>query len=492
MGIEIEDKFDVSQDYEIPDLSGLADVVGPKSYQLVALYYDTPDLRLAARGVTLRRRRGGDDAGWHLKLPKAKGVRQEITHPLTRSTKVVPPELAELVRAHARGAELQVVAELVTRRTVTVLRDGDTGLVEIADDRVKGTVHGPEPKIVRWREVEAELLDESRTALLAKVGKRLKKAGATPSAAASKLAKLLEPTPLPKAPTEPGSAGEIIVNYLASQVTALLAQDPRVRRAEHDAVHQMRVASRRLRSALKAFRTVVVDTEEVQEELRWLGMVLGEARDLEVIRARFGDALATLAPELVTGPIQTRLGADLLEREQEAYERIKETLSGDRYYALLNALDDLVSTPNLGKAAAKPAEERLTAIAAANWDRVTRAYDTAQAIDDLERREIAMHDVRKAAKRARYTAEALRPTLGRNMARLARLAADIQEVLGTHQDGVVAQERLAKEAESARQAGEDTFTYGLLIGIERNTAERAHADFPRVWAETLVSVRKVL
>ncbi|MFI7704553.1 CHAD domain-containing protein [Nonomuraea sp. NPDC049480] len=492
MGIEIEDKFDVPSEYTIPDLSGLADVVGPKSHQLVALYYDTPDLRLAARGVTLRRRRGGADAGWHLKLPKAKGVRQEITHPLTRSTKIVPPELAELVRAYARGAELEVVAELDTRRNVTLLHDGDTMLVEIADDRVKGTDRREGGNVVRWREVEAELLDDSRQALLAKVGKRLRKAGATPSGAASKLARLLEPTPPARARTVPGSAGEVVVGYLASQVSALLSQDPRVRRAEDDAVHQMRVACRRLRSAMKAFKTVVMDTEELQEELQWLGTVLGEARDLEVTRARFGKLLARVAPELILGPIQARLGSDLLEREQEAYVRIKEALSGDRYYALLNALDALVAGPKLGKAAAKPAQEQLSTIASANWRRVTKAYDTAQAIEDLERREIAMHDVRKAAKRARYTAEALTPALGKDMARLAKLAEDIQEVLGTHQDGVVAQETLAKEAESARQAGEDTFTYGLLVGIERNTAERAHADFPRVWAETVKAVGKLL
>ncbi|MEV0230088.1 CYTH and CHAD domain-containing protein [Nonomuraea sp. NPDC050786] len=492
MGIEIEDKFDVTPDYAIPDLSGLADVVGPKSYQLVALYYDTPDLRLATRGITLRRRRGGSDPGWHLKLPKAKGARQEITHPLTRSTKIVPPELAELVRAYTRGAELQPVAELDTRRSVTVLVDGDTELVEIADDRVKGTVFQDEPRIVRWREVEAELLAEDRRAFLAKVGKRLRKAGATPSAAGSKLAKLLEPAPLPKAPTEPGTAGETVVAYLAGQVAALLAQDPRVRRAEEDAVHQMRVAARRLRSALKAFKSIVTDTGQVQDELRRLGAVLGEARDLEVIRARFARELAGLRPELVTGPIQTRLGDDLREREHEAYARIDDTLNSDRYYALLDALDQLVSAPNLGKAAARPAQDKLSAIAAANWARVTKAYDTAQAIDDPERRETAMHDVRKAAKRARYTAEALQPTLGKSMAKLAKLAEDVQEILGAHQDGVVAQETLAKEAEIARKAGEDTFTYGLLIGIERNTADQAHAEFPRVWAETLKAVKKVL
>ncbi|MEU8245246.1 CYTH and CHAD domain-containing protein [Nonomuraea sp. NPDC048916] len=491
MGIEIEDKFDVPPDYEIPDLSGLAEVVGPKSHRLVALYYDTPDLRLAARGVTLRRRRGGDDAGWHLKLPKAKGVRQEITRPLTPSTKVVPPDLAELVRAYTRGAELRAVAELDTRRSVTLLRDGETRLIEVADDRVKGTVLDEERKIVRWREVEAEILDGDR-ALLAKVGKRLRKEGATPSGAASKLAKLLDRPPAPVADTEPGSAGRVVVDYLASQVAALLSEDPRVRRAEEDAVHQMRVASRRLRSALKAFKTVVTGTGDVQEELRWLGTVLGEARDLEVIRARFAGMLDRLPPELVEGPVRIRLDDDLLAREREAYGRIGDTLSGHRYYDLLDALDTLVAEPKLAKAAAKPAQEKLMDVASAAWDRVTKAYDTAQAIVDPEQRELAMHDVRKAAKRARYTAEALEPTIGDRMGELAQLAEAVQEVLGAHRDGVVAQETLAEEAERARRAGEDTFTYGLLIGLERAAAERADTRFPKVWARTVKAVRKVI
>ncbi|GGO67356.1 CYTH and CHAD domain-containing protein [Nonomuraea cavernae] len=491
MGIEIEDKFDVPPDFEIPDLSGLAEVVGPKSHRLVALYYDTPDLRLAARGVTLRRRRGGDDAGWHLKLPKARGVRQEIARPLTPSTKVVPPELAELVRAYTRGAELRAVAELDTRRSVTLLRDGDTRLIEVADDQVKGTVLGEERRIARWREVEAEILDGDR-ALLAKVGKRLRKAGATPSDAVSKLARLLDRPPSPVADTEPGSAGRVVVDYLASQVAALLSQDPRVRRAEEDAVHQMRVASRRLRSALKAFKTIVTDTREVQEELRWLGTVLGEARDLEVIRARFDGLLDRLPPELVAGPVRGRLADDLLTREREAYARIRDTLSGRRYYALLDRLDTLVTEPRLAKAAAKPARKTLTKVATAGWDRVTKAYDIAQETEDPAQRVIALHDVRKAAKRARYTAEALEPTLGDQLGELAELAEGVQEVLGAQRDGLVAQQTLAEEAERARRAGEDTFTYGLLIGLERAAAERADTRFPKVWARTVKAVRKVI
>ncbi|WP_433245706.1 CHAD domain-containing protein [Streptosporangium sp. CA-135522] len=492
MAIEVEDKFDVSVDYEIPELTGLpgvVEVVGPKSHQLVALYFDTPDLRLAARGITLRRRRGGTDPGWHLKLPRAKGVRQEVTHPLTRSTKIVPPELANLVLAHTRGAPLAPIAELDTRRAVTALVNGaGVRLVEIADDRVKGTVFGAEAHVERWREVEAELI-EGDEKLLRKTGRRLTKAGAVPADSANKLSRLLGATTSvpepPRAATRPGSAGEVVMDYLHAQTDALLSQDPRVRRAEEDAVHQMRVASRRLRSALKSFAALVEGTEHLQEELKWLGQILGEARDLEVVRERFAGRLDSLDGTLIVGPIRARLSSDLLDAEHEAYDRIRETLGGERYFALLDALDDLAGTPVLTKAAGKPAAT-LDTVAAKSWRRVTRAYDRAQSIGDPTEREHAMHDVRKAAKRARYTAEAI------GMDKLAKRAESVQEVLGTHLDGVVAQGRLAAEAENARLLGEDTFTYGVLTGLERAEADRAFEEFPRIWAETVQAVGKLL
>ncbi|GII88766.1 CHAD domain-containing protein [Sphaerisporangium siamense] len=492
MAIEIEDKFDVPADFAVPDFGGLAEsgeAVDLVSHRLVALYFDTPDLRLAARGITLRRRRGGDDAGWTLKLPKAKGARTEITRPLTRGAKSVPPELAELVLAQTRGEPLVQVAELETLRKVTSLRDaGGRRLVEIADDHVKGTVFGEDRHVERWREVEAELIDGDE-AVLKKVGKRLRKAGATPAESGNKLARLLGdrvPVTTPAA-LDPDSAGGVVVAYLASQVAALTAQDPQVRRAEEDAVHQMRVASRRLRSALKSFSSVITETEGVQDELRWIAGVLGEARDLEVIRERFAGHLDGLEPEVVVGPVRTRLGDDLAAREREAMVRIGAAMSGERYFALLDRLDAMIANPPLTPLAAGKADTVLGKIAGKTWNRVVKRYDAAQAIEDAERREIAMHDVRKAAKRARYTAEALRPLLGDTADDLAKRAKSVQTVLGLHQDGVVAQQILLEEAARAREAGEDTFTYGLLAGIERAAAERSHAEFPAVWAEVTAS-----
>ncbi|WP_248961724.1 CYTH and CHAD domain-containing protein [Sphaerisporangium perillae] len=494
MAIEIEDKFDVPADFAVPDFSGVSgcaamdDLVTEK---LVAVYFDTPDLRLAARGITLRRRRGGHDAGWHLKLPKAKGMRDEVTRPLTRSAKTVPPELAGLVRAQTRGETLVPVAELETLRKVTILRDAHgRRLLEIADDNVKGTVFGTafgedDRQVDRWREVEAELADGDAV-LLKRVGKVLRKAGATAAGSQSKLARLLGPripAPVLTEPQENGTAGAVVVGYLKSQLAALMAQDPRVRQAEEDAVHQMRVASRRLRSALRSFSGVIAETAGVQDELRWIAGVLGEARDLEVIRDRFAGLLDELDPSLIAGPVRDRLGDDLARREQEALARAAEAMNGERYFALLDRLDTLVAKPPLTPLAAKKAETTLAKVADKSWRRVEKKYDEAQAIEDAQRRETAMHDVRKAAKRARYTAESLRPLLGAQAAGLARRAKAVQTVLGLYVDGVVAQGILLEETERAREAGEDTFTYGLLYGIERAAAERSRDGFPEVWAE---------
>ncbi|WP_203984969.1 CYTH and CHAD domain-containing protein, partial [Sphaerisporangium rufum] len=362
-------------------------------------------------------------------------------------------------------------------------------LAEVADDRVRGTVLAAagdaDRRVERWREIEVELA-EGDAKLLRRAGKALRAAGATPAATGSKLARLLGPlVPAAGPPVGPpaGTAGQVVYDYLRAQVDALYAQDPQVRRAGPDAVHQMRVASRRLRSALKSFAAVVPETGALQDELKWIAGVLGEARDLEVIRERFAGSLAGLDETLVVPPVRERLGGDLAERERAALARAHEAMSGDRYHALLDRLDAMILRPPLAPLAARPAGAALPKILRKEWRRVERRYAAARAIEDAARREIAMHDVRKAAKRARYTAEALAGPLGAEAAAMARRAKTVQKVLGEYQDGVVAQQILVEEAGRARAAGEDTFTYGVLAGLERAAAERSHQRFPEVWAE---------
>ena len=167
---EIETKLEIAPDATLPDLSkrrklAAAGVVGaaePATYHLDATYYDTRDLDLLRSRMTLRRRTGGPDAGWHLKLPAAAGARTEVGLPLSAGDDGnVPDEFVNLVRGAARGRTLRPVARVVNDRTVRHLLDADgRTLVEIADDHVSATpLREGTAKPSRWREVEVEIVD---------------------------------------------------------------------------------------------------------------------------------------------------------------------------------------------------------------------------------------------------------------------------------------------------------------------------------------------
>jgi inorganic triphosphatase YgiF len=212
--IETERKYEASADFALPDLSGLECVVaitGPRTYRLRAVYFDTPGLDLAAAGITLRRRTGGTDAGWHHKLPAGVDSRREVHAPLGRSTHKVPARLTGLVTRWSGGQPLSPIARLATTRRVRYLagQDGQV-LAEIADDLVTGSLPAPAPagmtisgttgppgpglpewqEVSRWREVEVEL-GQGPHDLLDTAGELLLQAGAEPSSAASKLSRLL-------------------------------------------------------------------------------------------------------------------------------------------------------------------------------------------------------------------------------------------------------------------------------------------------------------
>jgi CYTH domain len=205
--LEIERKYAVSAGFAVPDLcaiAGVAAVTGPRTYHLTAIYLDTPGLDLAAAHITLRRRTGGTDAGWHLKLPAGAAARREVHSPLGPGTEAVPEHLAGLVAQWTRGQPLRPIARLETARTVRQLTDvaGEV-LAEVADDEVTGSLPeqsrgdtdapaGPAAWRVAtaWREVEIEL-GSGPPGILDEAGRLLLEAGARPAPAASKLAMLL-------------------------------------------------------------------------------------------------------------------------------------------------------------------------------------------------------------------------------------------------------------------------------------------------------------
>ncbi|MGW7329592.1 CYTH and CHAD domain-containing protein [Streptomyces sp. NPDC054840] len=489
---EIERKFEFSEDAsarrEVPDLTGTAAIAAVSdqgTVDLDAVYYDTPDQRLAADGVTLRRRTGGADEGWHLKLPVSPGVRDEIGAALSDS---VPPSLAVLVRSRVRGAGLRPHVRLLSSRKLSHLLDAEGALLaELSTDAV---VAERGEATAAWTEVEVELADGVDPELLDAVEETFRKAGLRVSEAPSKLARALaetdaEPPERPAADGPEGSAGAQVLAYLREQRDTLVAQDPAVRRNLPDSVHRMRVACRRLRSALKTYRKVLDRqvTDPIGEELRWLAAELGVDRDREVLLERLQDHLGELPRSLLLGPVRARLKIWNVARRSEARRRSLGALDSARHLALLDSLDALLDRPPLLKAADRPAESLLPKAVLHDYERLADRIDKALALAPGHERDLALHSARKAAKRSRYAAEAAVPALGKPAKRLAKAVKKVQSLLGDHQDSVVARDALRGLGVQAAGAGESAFTWGVLYGREEALAERGERELPDVWAK---------
>ncbi|REE97009.1 CYTH and CHAD domain-containing protein [Thermomonospora umbrina] len=501
--MEIERKYDAERDFVLPDLSrlpGVASVTAPRTYALVANYFDTADHRLAAHGVTLRRRRGGDDAGWHLKIPAGPDSKNELRAPLGRP-QMVPARLAALVAWSTRGAELRPAAVLETTRTVIELLD-DEGrvLAEVADDAVVGQVvlDGGEATAeatvpaTAWREIEVELGPAGTPELLKAAGKRLRKAGARKGGSSSKLGRVLEPVmtvPFGGRPVSPelpeGSAGAAVIGYLAEQVAAVLSFDPKARLGEDDAVHQMRVAVRRIRSALRSFAPLL-DARRVaplEPELKWLADALGEVRDLEVLRMRFTDRLAEPHGFEVNGT-PSWMNA-LAASEASAYRRMNAALKQSRYFDILDALEALLTHPPLSDRAERAAAKELPKLVGRQWKRLAKKYAAIATADDPEE---ARHDVRKAGKRVRYAADLAAAALddidkdaAAAASGTARKAKTLQKVLGGYQDGVIATTYLKEAAARRGTTPAEAFVLGALHGWERHEAFDSLSRLEETW-----------
>ncbi|MGK5532487.1 CHAD domain-containing protein [Streptomyces sp. URMC 129] len=489
--IETERKFEAPGPGAVPDVTAVrgVDSVRPgEAEDLDATYYDTGDLRLLAHGVTLRRRTGGHDAGWHLKLPVGKDSRREVRLPLDAGPpREVPDELGRLVAGLARGGPLAPVAHLRTHRVRRLLYD-DTGAVvaELAEDRVTAQTLGGAggesgvTEVMSWQEIEVELV-EGRKSLLNALTEKLTAAGAKPAGDGSKLARVLGGSLGAEAPgTRAGSAGEAVLRRLTGLRDTMLRWDPAVRRDEPDSVHKMRVATRRLRSALKSYRKVLDRrrTDPVEAELKWLAGELGRARDAEVLGERLTERTDRLPPELVLGPVRATLAEWSADTYRAAHAEAVAALSGRRYFALLRALDALLTDPPLRPAADRKAAKVLAATARREHRRVTERLDTAVELTPGPERDAALHAARKAAKRARYAGETARATLGRRAERFTRRMKETQERLGVHQDAVVTRQALRGLAIRAHEAGENGFTYGLLHGAQTATARDVEGELP--------------
>jgi CHAD domain-containing protein len=274
-----------------------------------------------------------------------------------------------------------------------------------------------------------------------------------------------------------------VLGYLRAQREALRHYDPMVRQDAPDAVHQMRVAARRLRSTLQAYgRLVERDrASSLTDELKWVAGELAEARDTEVMAKRFTAMLNQLPDEALLGPVHAQIGREFTRRYVEARRRALTALNTPRYGALLAALDWLLADPPLTKRALRPAKRELPGSILRLYRRTGRAMAQAQALPHGQARDVALHDTRKAAKRLRYALEAAEPAVDKPAARLRKRLEAVQDLLGEHQDAVVARPVLRDLAVHAQRDCGNGFTYGVLYATENDRARRAERDLPQAW-----------
>lgn len=519
--IEQEAKFEGIGTFD-PDglrrLPTVARVQEAEPEELDAVYYDTADLRLLAHGITLRRRRAGHDEGWHVKLPAGGGDRREI-HAPPRAGRPgnVPGELNRHLKAYTRGRDILPVAHLRTHRRRHLMYD-ERGrrLAQVAQDRVAAQVLGTErlrpadsataagpagsgrgapalagggtsTSLTTWYEIGIEREDGGER-LMRAAAEWMATSGWQPSRNAHKLDHALADT-LPDGFGRPegrmpgdGTAGAAVLARLREQFGILLATDAAVRADEPDAVHLMRSTSRRLRNLLRSHRRLLDRrrTDPVADELRRFTRVLGDSRDHEVLAVRLRDQAKELRSP-ADPALARRIGAAERALHDEGQRAAVAAMDGRRYAALLDALEDLVARPPLRPDRARaPAVPHLRAVAARDRKRMVRRMAAAEKAAEGPAREQALHSARKAARRTRHTAETAVPYAGA-ADRLRRRAKAVQQVLGDHQDAVLARAELSDLAARARGGGHDTFGYGRLHTHQTHLAQSARADLPAVW-----------
>ena len=286
-------------------------------------------------------------------------------------------------------------------------------------------------------------------------------------------------------PQPEGPAGLLLLAYLRNQFLAMLAEDPRVRADHADAVHKMRVSTRRMRSALSSYRKVLAPepAREVRTELKWFAGVLGAARDAQVLRARLQALVGTQPAELVMGPVQQRIDEELLGDYRLAHAEVARVLDGDRYRRLLERLESVIDSPEFTAAAEAPAAQTAGRMLRRDRKRLHRQVRDAREARSEDHRSESLHDARKDAKRLRYAAEVAQPVRASGSAELAAGAEHVQKILGEYQDSVVSRDYLRRLGAAAAGAGSNGFTYGRLHALEEERGESARKRFRKAWAD---------
>lgn len=497
--LETEQKYDAGPSAPLPELveiPGVERVADPVSDHLEAVYFDTPTLALAARFITLRCRTGGADHGWHLKLPDGDNRRRELRAPLGQPD-TVPEELAGHLHVYTRGEALVPIARLTTQRTThRIYGPGGEHLADFADDRVHAETLQPAHTEQHWREWEIERV-HGAARLFAAAEATLAAAGAARSSYSSKLARALgEAWPAEcvrgtRTPRKKGPASDVVTAYLDERITELFNYDPGVRLETPDAVHQMRSATRRARSALATYRPLFdkPTVKKLAEELKWLARILGQTRDAEVMRERLRNHLSDLPEDDRTRLIGATIEQELETAYNTGYRKTLAALDSGRYHRLLTDLESFRDQPPVAPGASRPAGTLTARLVDKTSKRLKRAQKAVKRAPSRGARDAALHQVRKDAKRLRHAAESVTPIHGKRSRKLAKAAKRLQQILGDHQDSVLARDLLTRLSTTPDLPPKAARAYTRLVETEERISADTEARYRKTARKKSLSIR---
>ena len=471
--LEREVKLKTGHTFRLPHFPG--EPLPPRLF--TSTYFDTVDFRLARLGVTLSRRTEQKHVLWQLKLPRPP-ARLEVEMASGRSTP--PAALEELLFGLLRRELLTAIAKLQIRRSGIRIQPLDRPIADVVIDRVR--IFSARRVVGHLSEIEVALRSGKEKELAAIV-RALREAGASDGDSRPKVFQALNLNFSDPCLPESAPFPERIKSILQKQLRDILLHDPGTRIGKDpEELHQMRVGIRRFRALLRAARGLMEPEwyASMQEELQWLGAMLGTVRDQDVLLEQLYAEARVLPP--AERKIFERLLTNFETHRSEARGQLLDALRSDRYLDLLGRLEQAVQAPALRDAP----ESSLVQWAAQAFKELVKAGKRGTA----EPSDHELHQLRIRTKRTRYAAELALETMGKSAVRFVRQTKRNQEILGEHQDAVVTEARLRQLLLTTRGV-KTAFAIGQIVERLRARRRRTKAIFPREWAKLKKRGREV-
>jgi CHAD domain-containing protein len=470
---ERELKLTVDPDFHLPRLPGTP---LPRR-QLISTYYDTVAYDLAHAKITLRHRTERGKKAWQLKIPLG-ADRQEVE--VAGDQADPPASLRDLLILHLGHRKLMPVVTLRVWRSGFLVRQGRVPVAEIALDTVSVEQNGR--PIQRFRELEIEQRQGDEDSLHS-LEQQMREAGASDHDGRPKFFRALSlAAPLPPAQPQPDAPVVDAIKWaLALHVGLLLAHDPGTRLGtEPESLHQLRVATRRLRAVLRTARPILLPewVTSLQQELTWLSELLGPARDLDVQIAYFTEESAGLDARDRT--LLASFISHLRTQRETGQQMVLSELTSARYLELIRRLQQAAQAPSL-------VESPLTVrqLAERTFKKLRKAINRlAPSPTDA-----ALHKIRIKAKRARYAAELARSSVGKPAGRFIKSARAIQDLLGIHQDALQAERHIRQflKYSTSVRAG---FVAGRMAERQRHRRQGVRRDMKPLFRTLLKRGKK--